>query len=102
MKQLGLWKEKVDHAMGSVEEKTKVGAYQAMLSYYAQKQSVMGLSAESVLLVVNQYAKKTLRWKLGVEGRDGLPPVSAKAAAMINLPASLKQCELNIERASDD
>lgn len=53
----------------------------------------MGLSQSSLLLVVNQYAKKTLRWKLGVDGKLGLPPIVAKTIK--NLPNELKD-QLNL------
>ena len=51
----------------------------------------LGVSQESLLLIVNQYAKSTLRWQLSVEGKNGLPPIKRKTAGKMPLPKSLLQ-----------
>ncbi|KAG8851087.1 hypothetical protein FRB91_008483 [Serendipita sp. 411] len=95
-KMLGEYRERVDHAMSSVDEKTRSGAYQAMLGYYASSMSRMGLSPSSLLLIINQHAKSTLRWKLEVEGIAGLPPIMKKTAGKMPIPKALAQQNLNL------
>lgn len=55
----------------------------------------MGLSQPSLLLVINQYAKTTLRWKLGVDGKEGLPPILKKTAGKMSLSREMK-VQLNL------
>lgn len=45
----------------------------------------MGLSAPSLILLVNMYAKSVLRWQLDVEGKEGLPPITRKVVGKMNL-----------------
>jgi hypothetical protein len=66
-----------------------------MLGYYASNLKALGISQPSLLLIVNQYAKSTLRWKLDVEGKNGLPPIKKKTAGKMPLPKPLLQ-QLNL------
>lgn len=67
-----------------------------MLGYYAGNLKALGISPSSLLLIVNQYAKSTLRWKLDVEDKNGLPPIKKKTAGKISLPKQLLQQQLNL------
>jgi hypothetical protein len=66
-----------------------------MLGYYAGNLKALGVSQSSLLLIVNQYAKSTLRWQLEVEGKNGLPPIKKKTAGKMPLPKQLLQ-QLNL------
>jgi hypothetical protein len=66
-----------------------------MLGYYSSSLKTMGISQSSLLLVVNQYAKTTLRWKLDVEGKLGLPPILKKTAGKMSLSKETKE-QLNL------
>ncbi|KAG8807221.1 hypothetical protein FRC17_004590 [Serendipita sp. 399] len=89
-------KERVDHAMSSVDDKTRSGAYQAMLGYYASNTNKMGISPSSLLVILNQYAKSTLRWKLDMAGTAGLPPIMKKTIGKMPIPRDIAQRELNL------
>lgn len=67
-----------------------------MLGYYAGNLRAIGISQPSLLLVVNQYAKLTLRWQLNVEGKNGLPPITRKVVGKMPLQKPLLQQELNL------
>ncbi|PVF96570.1 DEAD-domain-containing protein [Serendipita vermifera] len=89
------WKDRVDYVMCQLDDKIRLRAYQAMLSYYLNKLKAMGLSVGSLVLLVNRYAKDTLRWQLEVQGKTGLPPIKKKVAKRMKLPRSV-QGDLNL------
>ena len=66
-----------------------------MLGYYSGNLKAMGISQPSLLLVINQYAKTTLRWKLDVQGKEGLPPILKKTAGKMSLTKEMK-AQLNL------
>ncbi|KIM29695.1 hypothetical protein M408DRAFT_328559 [Serendipita vermifera MAFF 305830] len=89
------WRDNLNKAMLSLDDKTRCTAYQAMLGYYSGNLKAMGLSQSSLTLIVNEYAKATLRWKLDVTGKEGLPPILRRTAGKMSLSTETK-AQLNL------
>jgi hypothetical protein len=50
---------------------------------------------------MNRYAKDTLRWRLDIKGKLGLPPIKKKVAEKMQLPRAAER-ELNLVERLDN